>query len=177
MKRLIYIGIMVLVLSVATACTNNGNDEIYDPIDSNLDNEVETNEENNATENQDDNKTSNDDDQTVMQEKMDKLNFQEFELDVDYSDDTEYEAEIDKSATGIIEAELEDEGNNIELKGLQAFDEIYPLIEKLDFTKDSSEADIINKVITAFDISQDYTKIEVQIVFNDGTKIKHEVAK
>lgn len=166
-----------MTLSVVTACAGNANNENLDPIDSNLDKEVDTNIENNTTENQPDEPAKTNDDQAAMQEKMDKLDFQEFQLEVDYADDIEYQAEIEKESTGLIEAELEDETNNIKLKGLQAFDEIYPLVEKLDITKDSTEEEVVNQVVTAFDLAEDYTEIEVKIVLNDGTKIKHKLNK
>lgn len=167
---------MILALSVVTACTNDSNDNVKNPIVEDLADNT-NNQENDTTTDPENESIENDNDQTAMQEKMDKLDFQEFELEVDYPDDIEYEAEIEKKSTGLIEAELEDEAANIKLKGLQAFDEIYPLVEKLDITKDSSKEDVINKVITAFDLAEDYTKIEVEITFNDGTKMEQEVKR
>lgn len=162
-----------MALSVVTACTNDSNNEVKNPIVEDLvDN---TNNQENDTAADKDTTTESQDDQTVMQEKMAKLDLQEFELEVDYPDNYEYDAEIEKKSTGLIESELKDEASNIKLKGLQAFDEIYPLIEKIDITEDSSEEDVIKQIKTTFDLAEDYEKIEVKIVYNDGRKIKHQV--
>ncbi|BAQ10901.1 hypothetical protein OXB_2430 [Bacillus sp. OxB-1] len=55
-------------------------------------------------------------DSNEMQQKMDELQYEEFELQVEYADHSEYEAEIEKKADGSIKAEIEDSLKGVEQK-------------------------------------------------------------
>lgn len=110
-----------------------------------------------------------------MKQKMSELDYTDFELEVDYGSDQEYEAEIEQNkAKDTVEADLEDELNGDDLKGQEAFDKIYPLVEQLTIDQDTSKADAIAEVLDAFDLNDNYEALEIEITFSDGTKIEFE---
>ncbi|QFF98052.1 hypothetical protein PB01_04035 [Psychrobacillus glaciei] len=116
------------------------------------------------------------DDGTSMKQNMDELDYAEFELEVDYGKNKEYELEIEQD-NGIVEAKLEDELNNVNLKGQEAFDEIYPRLKKLTISKDTSKEDAIQQALDVFDLEKDYVKFDMEITFQDNTKASFEDGK
>lgn len=179
----IFTALLVLVLG---ACAGNGENQPKDTVDNNAQSETEmdTDTNDNVTNNnavtEEDNKdgdVATDDDQAYMKEKMGELPFIEFQVEVDYPDHTEYEAEIKEKSTGLIKAELEDEINDQLIRGRQAFDEIYPIAEKLDINADSEQDEVIDQVLELFDLPKDYEEIEIKVILTDGKKIKFEVEK
>lgn len=177
MKRLLYIGFTIMSVLVLAACAGNSNDKGNEKVDNkteetNQGNETTPTEDNGVT---DETTTTQPADQEYMKEQMDKLDFMEFNLSVDYPDKREYEIEVEQEDNGDFEAELDDESNNKKLRGRQAFDEIYPFLVTLKVSKDTPREELINHVIEAFEIPDNYSKIEVEITFNDGTKVEHEL--
>lgn len=116
-------------------------------------------------------------DQEYFQSQMDKLTFNEFEVEVKYANDKEYEAEIDKKSNGMYKAEVEDELNNRYLQDREAFDDIYSKIQTLDITSNSTQDDVIEQVLKAFGLPNDYIKFEIEIHFDDGKKLEFEHRK
>ena len=114
---------------------------------------------------------------TDMQSDMDELSFQEIELEISYGNDREYEAEIEQDENEPIKAKVEDELNDVYLKDQEAFDDLYPKVKNLDLTKDSSKQETIDSILNAFDLQADYEKFEVEIKFNDGSKLDVEDRK
>ncbi len=112
-----------------------------------------------------------DSDQDYMIEEMDKLAYDEFELEVDYGKDKEYEIEIEQD-TGKVEAKVEDELSNTELKGRAAFDEIYPKLEKMDITETTSKEQAIQQALDAFGLQDDYVKFDIKLTMPDGQKVE-----
>ena len=112
-----------------------------------------------------------------MQADMDKLSFKEIEVEVSYGNDKEYEAEIEQDENEPIKAKVEDELNEVYLKGQEAFDDLYSKVKNLDVTKDSSQQETIDSVLNAFNLQADYEKFEVEIKFNDGSKLEVEDRK
>ncbi|WP_432353509.1 YusW family protein [Sporosarcina sp. A2] len=112
-----------------------------------------------------------DSDQKYMKEKMDKLAYDEVELEVDYGKDKEYEIEIEQD-NGKVEATVEDELSNTDLKGREAFDEIYPKLEKMDITETTTKEQAIQQALDAFDLKDDYTKFDIEITMPDGQKVE-----
>ena len=121
-------------------------------------------------------KTMQNDDE-YMREKMAELNFSEIEIDVEYQGGKEFEAEIDQDRNEPILAEVEDDLNNVYLRGREAFDHIFEKAKKLDLTSNSSKQEVIDQVLNAFDLPNDYIKIEVEIDFDDGKKLNVEDRK
>src|SRR5699024_12484996 len=104
-----------------------------------------------------------------MKSKMDELDYVDFELEVDYGQDKEYEAEIEQKE-GNVKADLEDEINGEDLNGQEAFDKIYPLVDKLTISKDTEKEDVIEEVLEVFDLDDDYRELELEFTFSDGVK-------
>ncbi|MER2088727.1 MAG: YusW family protein [Sporosarcina sp.] len=115
--------------------------------------------------------------QEDMQKKMDELEYVDFELSVDYANHKEYEAELERNSDNSIKAEIEDSLNKVKKKGSEAFNELYPMVKQLTITQQTNKADAIQEVMSAFDLPKDYTEFEMEIRFNDGTKIEFEDRK
>lgn len=183
MKRLSILALILLLAVFTAACGNasGGND----PTNNGNQNSGETNTgstNNDNTGSNNDNGDSNNDntgsnDQDYMKSKMAQINFSEIEVEVSYGKDQEYEAEIEQDKNRPIEAEIEDELNNVYKKGKAAFDEIYPKASQLNLSSNSSDQEVIDQVLKAFDLKPDYEKFEVEITFNDGTKLEVEDKK
>lgn len=118
--------------------------------------------------------TSNQED---MLQRMDELDYAEFELEVEYAGETEYEAELETKSVGTVKAKIEDELNHVEKNGTEAFDELYPLVQKLTITQQTNKEEAISEVLKTFNLPTDYTKFDLEITFNDGTKIEFEDKK
>lgn len=103
----------------------------------------------------------------------DTLNFTDFELDVDYAKNIEYEADYELD-NGDIEAEIEDDFNDLKLKGDEAFDKLEPMLQKLNITQETTKEEVIQDTLNVFDLPSDYTKFELEITFDDGTEIEFE---
>ena len=109
--------------------------------------------------------------------KMDKLDYQEFTLDIDYGNQDEYDVELERNKDDTIEAEIEDSINGVNKHGSEAFNELYPLVEKLTITQQTSKEEAIKEILDVFNLKNDYSKFDVEITFKDGTKIEFEDIK
>ncbi|MFE4239992.1 YusW family protein [Peribacillus butanolivorans] len=101
--------------------------------------------------------------------------FKDFQLEVDYAgNDNEYEAEYD--AMGVqTEASIDDQLNKHEVHSDEAMEELTPILEKLTFTKDSSDDEVIQDVTKAFNLKDDYEEFDLEVTYDDGTKKEYKV--
>lgn len=174
--------IMTFMLAGFLAACGSSNDNTDDnPMDTeqNDDMEMEDNDDVDDEKDTDDSAAMNKDDDTTSDAadkdaKMDELEFFEIQLEVEYTNGSQYEAEIDKESNGDYTAEVDDDINNQHLKGDEAFDHIYPILEKLDITKDSSKEEVIDQVLESFELEKDYVEFEVEITFHDGTEMEYK---
>lgn len=120
-----------------------------------------------------DDNMANRDEQAYMEEKLAESYFQEVEVSITYPNDRDYEFEISKD-DGIIEASLEDELSRRQLKGKKAFDFIYERMVELPIDKNEEFKTIRDKIISAFDLQEDYVKFDIEIIFQDGSVIEFE---
>lgn len=104
------------------------------------------------------------------------FNFTDFSLDVDYSATESYDVDYDNERTGM-EAEIEDDRNNEKLYGDEAFTKLEPLFKQLTFDSTTPNDEVIDQVISVFNIKDDYQSIEVEVKFADGTKKEFERIK
>ncbi|MFJ7952884.1 YusW family protein [Lysinibacillus sp. NPDC096418] len=104
------------------------------------------------------------------------FNFTNFSLDVDYSETESYDVDYDNERNGM-EAELEDNRKNEKLHGDEAFTKLEPLFKQLTFDSTTPNDEVIDQVISVFNIADDYQSIEVEVKFTDGTKKKFERIK
>ena len=118
--------------------------------------------------------TSNQDD---IQQKMDEIDYADFGLSVDYANHDEYEAELEKNSDNSVEAKIDDSLNQVNMKGTDAFNDLYPLVKQLSITQKTSKEDAIQEVIKVFNLPDDYKELELEIRFKDGTKIEFEDKK
>jgi hypothetical protein len=104
------------------------------------------------------------------------FNFTDFDLDVDYGNQESYEVdyELEKEET---ETKLEDDRNNIQLEGQEAFDQLRPQLEKLKFDQNTSDDEVVSEVLKAFSLGDDYQDFELEVKFNDGTEKKYKHKK
>lgn len=116
--------------------------------------------------------------QDDMKNMMEALGFDELEMEVSYGRDQEYELEIEHHSHGDVEAEIEDEINGVDIDDdLQAFNHIYPYVKELDVDRSMEKQTLIDQVLEAFELEDNYEKFEVEITFPDGTKLSVEDRK
>lgn len=146
--------------------TNNGQQNNNNDFQNNENNVVD----NDDTNQNEDQGTDSDD----MEKKMEDLEYTDFELEVDYGNDQEYEAEIEQDKSTGVKAKLEDELSGVDIKGEEAFNEIFPMVEKLTIGQETSKEDAIKETLEVFGLDADYTKFELELTFKDGTKLEFE---
>lgn len=114
-------------------------------------------------------------DQQEIKKKMAETNYDEFELEASYPGNKEYEAEIDKEdETGNYQVTLQDELNGQKFDGKGAFDIIYPKLKKLNIDGSTSRENAVSQVMSAFNLPQNYEKIEISFTLKNGTKMEIE---
>lgn len=101
------------------------------------------------------------------------LNFIEFKLEVEYADQKKYEAEYEVD-NGNIEAEIEDDLNDIKVKGNEASQKLEPLFKELNIKQDTPKEVAIKNTLNVFGVPDDYLKFELEITFDNNTEIEFE---
>lgn len=99
-----------------------------------------------------------------------EMRFYEFDLDVDYDSGRDYELEFDGDRDLKMEASIEDELNDKHLNDEEAINEIVPILEKLTFTKDTKQEDVIKEILQAFQLPENYQKFDLEVEFSDHSK-------
>lgn len=122
-----------------------------------------------------DNTTSNNGDDEAV--KMESLDYKDFSLSVDYGSNEEYEAELELNRDNRVEAKIEDDMKGVKIKGTEAFNELYPLVEQLTITQDTTRDEAIQEVLEVFNLADNYLEFEMEIEFKEGTKIEFEDQK
>lgn|SRR5699024_8781999 len=189
MRKVIVLFSTIFMVLFLAACSND------DGADSGDDNDVPTAED--EAENTDEQEQADDDDaidesvegeedkdvddsqqaedQDDMKKMMEDLNFNEIEIEISYGSDQEYEAEIEHHDNGDIGADLEDELSGEDLDNdLDAFNKLYPLVKQLEIEQDTDKEEVIKQVLDVFDLENNYEKFEVEITFDEGTKLSYE---
>ncbi|MBS4199934.1 YusW family protein [Bacillus sp. FJAT-49732] len=105
--------------------------------------------------------------------KMQELNFSKFDLEVQYANDQDFDIEYEQgSNNGDYEAKMEDTINDRKLKGMEAFNTIYTQLKDLAIDANTPKADVIQKVLQRFNLSDNYRTLELEYTFKDGTKME-----
>ena len=179
------------LLVVACGSTSNTNDQNpviednpSDQVDDSADNPAENDEINgeensgangeNTDETNGNDPNSSDDDEVT---KMQRLDYVDFELEVEYGNHQDYEVELELKHDSRVKAEIEDDVNGVKKEGAEAFDELYPLVEQLTITQSTSKEDAIQEVLKVFNLDPNYEEFEAEIKFKDGTKIEFKDKK
>lgn len=112
-------------------------------------------------------------DQTYMEEKLSNSYFKEVDVDIQYTNDRDYEFEISRD-DGKIEASVEDDLSGSELKGREAFDFIFDRMKDLSIDRNTSFDSLADQIVGSFKLDSDYVKFDVEITFQDGTKLEYD---
>ncbi|WP_077358502.1 YusW family protein [Virgibacillus halodenitrificans] len=183
MKRFLKISVLFITALFITACgqtenenADKNNNTAESEEQSNQTEEME-NEENQDTEgDSNEQQSSIDADKEDINKKLEDIDYNEFELEVNYPNNKEYEAEIEydnKQLTANLNNEFED--NN--LNGKAAFDQLYPNVTKLTINKDTNKEQAVKEILDTFDLDKEYLDFEVQLTLKDGTTIEYEDEK
>ena len=102
--------------------------------------------------------------------------FAEFNLEVDYSPNVKCDASFEKDVDGI-EASIEDQVNNVNLRGNEAYDKLNPLLEKLTFDASTPNEQVIEQVLSTFGLDSNYVEFELDVLYTDGTQKEYRLIK
>ncbi|OCA90145.1 hypothetical protein F7984_03920 [Pradoshia sp. D12] len=167
MKKLSLIMCMCVLTVFAAGCNNND-----DAQKDNQANDNQTTENNNANDTATDNNNANNqatDNNTGTNTNDSAYSFRDFDLEVKYENNKDYEVSYENDNDGV-EASIEDDRNNERVNGNDAVDRLNPIFKKLDIDSNTSQDDVISKVISAFELDDNYQAIDIDISFNDGTE-------
>lgn len=175
MKRSLIISLILIGL-IGCGTTNNEqaeniNEQSINERDENVD-EQQTNEQEKEAPND-----AMNPDQDFIVSQMERVPFTEFELEIEYNNDIEYEVDIDRKSNGHYKIKLEDDVNNVHLTNREAFEHLYPMISMLTITNDSETDDVIDDVLNVFDLTDDFSKFNLEIKFNDGIEREYKVKR
>ncbi|TFE00958.1 YusW family protein [Jeotgalibacillus salarius] len=102
------------------------------------------------------------------------ITFLEFDMDASYEgNDNDFEISYDSEGSEI-EASYENERDMMTMSGDDAFQEIQPVLSEFDFTPETEDDEVIDRVIEGFEIEEGFNSIEVEIKFEDGTEKEYE---
>lgn len=102
-------------------------------------------------------------------EHGDGYGFSEFdlEIEIDGMDTIDLDYEVKKKA----EAEYENKIQDFHLKDVKAMDAIHELFMVILITKDTPEDEVKHKILQFLHID-DYSKFDLDVTFDDGTKLE-----
>lgn len=98
--------------------------------------------------------------------------FTQFDLEIDIDNQDAIDAEYHVSPQKF-EAEYENKLNGIKLKDNEAMIELDKFFLDIRITKDTPEQEIIDKILKWFQFDA-YTKFDLEVDFDDGTKLNIE---
>lgn len=111
-----------------------------------------------------------DEENNWMTERMDELPFNKFDFDIEYEDRFDFEVELERNPSGNIDVEYRDESKGIDEKGEKAFELLFSKLKEFEIDQNSANEDVIASVLQLFELNDDYTEFDLEIVFNDGTR-------
>ena len=108
-------------------------------------------------------------------ETGDGYGFTEFSLEIDVDQKDAIEADYKVKAKRF-EAEYENKLKNIKVKDTKAIDELSKLFMAILITKDTPQQEVIDKIVQYFQV-ESYSKFDLEVDFDDGTKLDIEDIK
>lgn len=102
-----------------------------------------------------------------------EFGFTSFDLDIDTAeqrDAVEASFEVEKNG---VEAEYVNSLDSQKLHGDEAYEFLKPIFKDLALTNDMTKEEVIEKVNTAFGIS-DYTEFDLEVLYEDGQEIEYK---
>lgn len=147
-KRLTWLGIILIVgLLVMGACGKKMTDETKDDPTLTTDRETEGG----------------------SLESGDGYGFTIFDLDIEVNGEDMIAIDYDVSEKA--EAEYENKSKGIDLNGTAAMDEVFILFNAIRVDKDTPEDQVISDILKHYELD-DYSKFELTIDFDEGTKLR-----
>lgn len=176
MKRILWLAAIAMLALTLAACGSGGTGENNDTTADEGTDETTNEDQNNNTGEQDSSSTNDSTTNTSedMQTKMENLDYGDFELSVEYEGDTSFDASLETNQKSDVDAELEDDQSNVDINGQEAFDQVYPNVNKLSIDAETSKEDAIQQTLDAFSLESNYEEFELEITFKDGEKIEFE---
>ncbi|WP_404404235.1 YusW family protein [Jeotgalibacillus malaysiensis] len=102
------------------------------------------------------------------------ISFLEFDMDADYEgNDNDFEISYDSEGSQV-EASYENERDMLTMSGDDAFQEIQPVLSEFDFTTETPDDEVIDRVIEGFEVEEGFQSIEIEIKFEDGTEKEYQ---
>ncbi|SET57269.1 YusW-like protein [Oceanobacillus limi] len=157
MKELFHSVVLFLTCFVLVACAADNEDSTKDPQELT---EIESQEVMNRMD---------------MEGIMEQLDYRAYDFDVLY-EDSEFEGEIEDD-DGLIEAEFYHPFDDVNVRGSDAVDAIFPVLQKLELTPEMTDEEAVEASIAAFHLPENYLKASLEVVFNDGTEKEYEIKK
>ncbi|MBD8005284.1 YusW family protein [Bacillus norwichensis] len=107
---------------------------------------------------------------------MDNFPYTKFDLEVDYASDVEYDYEYEEkdAGTGSYRAELNDAIHDKKLKGAEAFQSLYTLMQDVRIDENTAKEDAIQQILDTFQLDTNYTKFDLEYTMKNGKKIEFE---
>ena len=124
----------------------------------------------------DSNKNTNTGTNTNTSTTNNDIPFNEFTLEVKYPNNQEYEADYEYE-NNTVDASIEDDVKSSRVTGEDAAKQLGDKLKSLNIDAQTSENDVISKVISAFDVADNYQAIDVDITFSDGTEKEYRATK
>lgn len=103
-------------------------------------------------------------------------NFTHFDLDVEYANDVSYNVEYTSNQNQIT-AELEDEINHVNAFGDDAYNQFAPYLKQLTFDEKTEDQEVLNQVMTAFGLEENFTEFELEVKFQNGKAKEYKFRK
>lgn len=100
------------------------------------------------------------------------FSFSEFDMDVDYGANQAYKVKYENDKNGA-NASVENERKNEKVEGNKAYAQLEPLFKKLTFTAQSTDEEVKKEILSVFNISNNYQKIDLDVKFVDGVEKKY----
>jgi hypothetical protein len=97
-----------------------------------------------------------------------------FDLEIDGDDDEELDVEYERSTSGSVSADVEfelDDREILDLEGQAAVNYLLPLFREMNLQPGMSRRQVVDRVIAAFGWPGGYDEFEIEILFEDGSRI------
>lgn len=105
-------------------------------------------------------------------EYADGYGFTKFRLKIDAGAKTDVKVDYEMK-TKKVDAAYVNRAKKISVKGDEAMEELHKIFTEIKLTKDQSQQEVIDKVLKAVDVDN-FTKLKLQIDYDDGTKLEFE---
>lgn len=104
------------------------------------------------------------------------FHFAKFSFEAQYSATESIDGDYSNESTGV-EASYENDKTGEKLNGDEAFSYFEPMFESFTFDASTAETDVINEVIAAFELDDNYEELEIDVTFDDGTEKEYRSTK